>query len=100
MSQDAESQQQDLREILQALGLFDGAMPLSPHEVVQQLVLPKIAELTASLADIDRLKRQARDISLLLSDAGCNSMPIPEGVRWLILKAEKLEHALKEASEN
>lgn len=36
--------------------------------------------------DTDRLADQAREISMLLTEAGCPSMSIVEGVRWLIDK--------------
>lgn len=36
---------EDLRLILRALGCFDGAMPISPHEVVLTKVIPAIEAL-------------------------------------------------------
>lgn len=38
--------------------------------------------------DCQRLQAQALEISLLLTEAGCPSMPLPEGVRWLIRQLE------------
>ncbi len=44
-------------------------------------------------SDVERLTAQAQEISVLLTDAGCSAMPIPEGVRWLIAQLEAAQEA-------
>lgn len=48
-------------------------------------------KLVAKDEEIARLKAQARDISIWLSEAGIGPGPIPEGVRTLLQRTEKAE---------
>lgn len=41
--------------------------------------------------EVARHAAQARDISLWLAEAGCEALPIPEGVKWLLQRAEHAE---------
>ena len=53
-------QQDDLRAILDALGISTHARPYSPHEVVQREVLPAITALRAKVARVVALREDVR----------------------------------------
>lgn len=54
-----------------------------------------IAEQAATIARLegerDAHAQRLRDISVALSDARCNAMPILEGVRWMVERTQQAE---------
>lgn len=44
----------------------------------------RAAEAAQHQQHMDRLTRQAQDISVTIGEAGCRAMPIVDGVRWLV----------------
>lgn len=64
--------QEDLRRILVALGLGDHARPISPHAVVENLVLPTIQRQVAALESIasGEFKYTAPDIARAVLQGG------------------------------
>lgn len=44
----------------------------------------RAAEAAQHQQALERLTRQAQDISVTLGEAGCRAMPIVDGVRWLV----------------
>lgn len=44
----------------------------------------RAAEAALNQQALERLTRQAQDISVTLGEAGCRAMPIVDGVRWLV----------------
>ncbi len=57
-------------------------------KVIDRCLSTLRADLANLIARCEALEIQARTISVVLSDAGCNAMTIQEGVRWLLGRAE------------
>jgi hypothetical protein len=45
----ADLMQDDIKELLDAMGMFSGAQPMSPHRVIQEQIIPKIRSMCGEL---------------------------------------------------
>jgi hypothetical protein len=61
---------QDVQDLLEALGLSIRARPVSPHQVVQEEVLPAVRALRAAVAQKDEALRVGKDALIAQQDTG------------------------------
>jgi hypothetical protein len=73
--------QDDLRELLDALGMFSGAQPQSPHEVMQNAI--------AAVRRLRKVERAARTVELAFRANMPKAQPKALRLLYRVLKEDK-----------